>query len=107
MPPAPTISVLIPAFKRERFIGLCIESILRQTRAIGFCEQVTLGGEDWIWRRAMERHCEIQLVPRTLYYNRFHQDRIGARKVLPQNQSEKRKSDLAYQQAMAALDANE
>jgi hypothetical protein len=31
MPPGPTISVLIPAFNRERFIGLCIESILRQT----------------------------------------------------------------------------
>ena len=31
MPPRPTISVLIPAFNRERFIGLCIESILRQT----------------------------------------------------------------------------
>jgi glycosyltransferase involved in cell wall biosynthesis len=31
MPPAPTISVLIPAFNRERFIGPCIESILGQT----------------------------------------------------------------------------
>ena len=76
-------------------------------REVGFCEDVTLGGVDIIWRRAMERHCEARLILRTLYYNRTHPDRIGFQKLRPENRAEKLKSDQAYRRAMKLLDAHE
>jgi len=76
-------------------------------RQVGFREDVPLGGVDVIWRRAMERHCNAQLIMRTLYFARAHPDRIGIQKRRPENRAARLKSDQAYRRAMKRLDAHE
>ncbi|MCB0555172.1 MAG: glycosyltransferase family 2 protein [Phaeodactylibacter sp.] len=75
-------------------------------RAIPFDESINLGGEDLIWRMAVEKRFGAPAVVRkVLYYIRQHPNRIGRIKTLPENRKKKSENDLAYAAALQLLNS--
>lgn len=50
-------------------------------KEILFDSNIKLGGEDWNWIKKMEAKYQTIIVPKLLYYVRYHEDRIGKWKI--------------------------
>ena len=63
-----------------------------------FNEEVTLGAEDVLWIKQIEKEYGPRYnIPKQLYYYRTHRDRLSTQKNSAINRAEKAKSDAAYQ----------
>lgn len=75
-----------------------------EAKHVLFDDAITLGGEDLIWRKALENLIgPPALEHRTLYYVRQHRDRISSLKKLAANRIERAASDKAYAEALQKL----
>ena len=63
-----------------------------------FNEQITMGAEDILWIKQIEREYGPRYnVPKQMYYYRTHKDRLSSQKNSYNNKAEKIKSDTVYQ----------
>ncbi len=77
---------------------------VKLARKVPFEEAITMGGEDLIWRRAMEqKYRGFVLVRKMLYHVRLHNQRISTWKNQSQNRVERLQSDQVYEKALGEL----
>jgi glycosyltransferase involved in cell wall biosynthesis len=81
---------------------------VERCKNVRFDLDITLGGEDLVWRREVEQiYGAPALVDELLYHVRMHPTRISRTKRLPEFRGRKVQSSRAYASAMKRLDANE
>ncbi len=72
--------------------------------SLTFDEAITMGGEDLIWFKAIEKmYGSPYTLDKLLYFVRSHPERISKLKLQRQNRQKKRLSDLAYKEALKKL----
>ena len=83
----------------------CFGGCMMDMESVGnifFNEDITMGGEDFVWLKEAEKY-NTQIHHKILYYVRRHDKRISTLKIRAENRAARLLSDLAYADAMKKL----
>lgn len=89
-------------------LSSCLGGLLFDMQCAGhynFDQDITMGGEDLIWRNEIENdYGRGEIINRILYFIRLHPNRISREKLLRKNREERIKSDDAYHKRIAIME---